>query len=105
MWSCSINCPSTTPRSRLLFPAQKYHLIGQCGEVRVLQNAPTRFQPADKAAGRKSLPDGVVIEMEDPRCKIAAIEAEDPRCKGMVRGVVIEMEVPRCKGLLQGVAI
>jgi len=88
-----------------LFPAQKYHLIGQCGEVRVLQNAPTRFQPADKAAGRKSLPDGVVIEMEDPRCKIAAIEAEDPRCKGMVRGVVIEMEVPRCKGLLQGVAI
>jgi hypothetical protein len=27
------------------------------------------------------LPNGMVIEMEDPRCKIAALEAEDPRCK------------------------
>ena len=39
----------------------------------------------------------MVIEMEEPRFRIAAIEAEDPRCKGMLRGVVIEMEDPRCK--------
>ncbi len=41
MWSCSINCPSTTPRSRLLFPAHKVCLIGQYGAVRAPQIAPT----------------------------------------------------------------
>ena len=54
---------------------------------------------------RKSLPDGVVIEMENARCRIAAIEVEDPRCCGLLRGVEVEMEDPRCKGLLHGVAI
>ena len=43
--------------------------------------------------------------MEDPRCTIAAIGTEDPRCNSMHRGVVIEMEDHRCKGLLQGVTL
>jgi hypothetical protein len=48
----------------------------------------------------QELANEVVIAMEDPRCKIAAIETEDPRCKGLLRGVVIAMEDPRCKSLL-----
>ena len=80
-------------------------MISQYGAARVLQIATARFQSADKATGRKSLPEGVVIEMEEPRCKIAAIQMEDPRCIGILRGVAIEMEDPRCKGLLKRVAI
>jgi hypothetical protein len=57
------------------------------------------------AIGRKSLPNDGVIEMEDPRCKVAAIEMDDPRCKGLLSGVVIEMEDPRCKSLFYLVAL
>ena len=57
------------------------------------------------AIGRKSLPNDGVIEMEDPRCKIAAIEVEDPRCKNLLSGVVIEVEDPRCKSLYYRVAL
>src|ERR1017187_10147791 len=32
----------------------------------------------------KSLPNRVVIEIEDPRYKIAAIEIEAPRCKSLL---------------------
>src|ERR1035437_7794290 len=39
---------------------------------------------AEEVIGRKSLLNDVVIEMEDPRCKIAAIEVEDPRCKNLL---------------------
>lgn len=56
-------------------------------------------------AGRKSLSDDVVIEMEDSRCKIAAIEADDPRCRGLLSGAVIEMEDPRCKDLSKDVML
>jgi hypothetical protein len=46
-----------------------------------------------------------VIEMEDPRCRIAAIAMDDPRCKGLLSGVVIEMEDPRCKSLFYRVVL
>ena len=51
------------------------------------------------SSGRKSLPKDVVIMMEDPRCKIAAVELDDTRCKGLIQGVAIEVEDPRCKSL------
>jgi hypothetical protein len=35
----------------------------------------------------KGLITGVVVEMEDPRCKSAAIEMEDPRCRGLNRAL------------------
>lgn len=38
--------------------------------------------------------------MDDPRCKIAAIETDDSRCSGLLNGMVIEMEDLRCKSLL-----
>jgi hypothetical protein len=56
-------------------------------------------------SGGKSLPRNGVIEMEDPRCRIAAMEMEDPRCNGLLRGVVIEMEDPRCESLSYRVAL
>jgi len=40
------------------------------------------------------------LEMDDPRCKIAAIATDDSRCSGLLNGMVIEMEDLRCKGLL-----
>ena len=39
---------------------------------------------AGEANGGKRLPNAVVIEMEDPRCK------------GLLSGVVLEIEDPRC---------
>jgi len=65
----------------------------------------TLSQFAGEAIGGKRLPNDVVIEMEDPRCKIVAIEVEDPRCKNLLSGVVIEMEDPRCKSLYYRVAL
>ena len=53
----------------------------------------------------KRLPNGGVIEMEDPRYKTAAIEVEDLRCKNLLSGTVIEVEDPRCKSLLYRVAL
>jgi hypothetical protein len=47
----------------------------------------------------------MVTEMEDPRCKIAAIEAEDPRCKHLLSGVVIQVEDPRYKSLYYRVTL
>ena len=57
------------------------------------------------AVGCNSLPNDVVIEMEDSRYKMAAIEAEDPRCGNLLNGVVIEMEDFRCKSLVNRVVI
>ena len=65
----------------------------------------TLSQFAGEAIGCKRLPNDVVIEMEDPRCKIAAIEVEDPRCKNLLSGVEIEVEDPRCKSLYYRVAL
>ena len=65
----------------------------------------TLSQFAGEVIGRKSLLNDVVIEMEDPRCKIAAIEVEDPRCKNLLSGVEIEVEDPRCKSLYYRVAL
>jgi hypothetical protein len=42
----------------------------------------------------------MVIEMEDPRCTIAASEMEDPRCMNLCNGMVIGKEDLRCKSLL-----
>ena len=47
----------------------------------------------------KRLHNDMVIEMTDPRCKIAAIVIDDSRCKSLLSGVVVEMEDPRCKSL------
>jgi hypothetical protein len=41
----------------------------------------------------------MVMDMEDSRCKIAAIEIEHPRCKEQWNGIVIETEDFRCKSL------
>jgi hypothetical protein len=48
---------------------------------------------------RKSTFNSVVINMEDPRCRIAAIDAEDPRCKNLLCGVEIGLEDPRSMSL------
>ena len=45
---------------------------------------------------RAQPPNDGVVEMEDPRCKIAATEMEGSDCKGLLRGLVIETEDPRC---------
>ena len=42
----------------------------------------------------------VVMDMEDSRCKIAAIEIEHSRCKELWNGIVIEAEDSRCKNLV-----
>ena len=57
------------------------------------------------AIGRKSLPNDGVIEMEDPRCRIAALEMDDLRCKGLLSGVMIEVEDPRYKSLYYRAAL
>jgi hypothetical protein len=44
-------------------------------------------------------------QMEDPRCKIAAVRTEGPRRSSLLRGVTIEMEDPRCSSLLRGVVL
>jgi hypothetical protein len=38
-------------------------------------------------------------EMEDHRCRIAAVKTEDPRYGSLLRGVTIEIEDPRCRSL------
>jgi len=44
-------------------------------------------------------------EMEDHRCRIAAVKTEDPRYGSLLRGVTIEIEDPRCCSLLRGIEI
>ena len=39
------------------------------------------------------------MDMEDSRCKIAAIEIEHSRCKEMWNGIDLETEDSRCKSL------
>jgi len=51
-----------------------------------------------RKSGCKSLLNEV-IEMDDPRCKIAAIEMDDHRCSGLLNGMVVQMEDFRCKSL------
>ena len=46
-----------------------------------------------------------VIEMEDPRCKVAAIEMEDSRLKGFRNGMEIVIEDLRCERLPSRVAL
>ena len=65
----------------------------------------TLSQFAEAMIERKSQSYGEVVEMEDPRCRIAAIEFDDPRCKGLLSGVVIEMEDPRFKSLFYRVVL
>ena len=60
---------------------------------------------AEEAIGHRSLPRNGVIEMVDPRCKIAAIEMEDPRCNSLLHGVVIVMEDHRCQSLTGRVTV
>ena len=60
---------------------------------------------AGEAIGCKRLPNDVVIEMEDPRCKIVAIEMDDLRCRNSLNGVVIEIEDFRCKSLIDRVVL
>lgn len=49
----------------------------------------------------RAYPRNMVIEMDEPRCKIAAFEMDDPRCGKLLEGMVIVMEDPRCKNLGQ----
>ena len=65
----------------------------------------TLSQFAGEAIGCKRLPNDVVIEMEDPRCKIVAIEMDDLRCRSPLNAVVIEIEDLRCKSLLNRVVL
>jgi len=41
----------------------------------------------------------MVVDMEDSRCRIAAIEFDDPRCKNSLGAAEIAMEDHRCIGL------
>jgi hypothetical protein len=43
----------------------------------------------------------MVIDMEDSRCRIAAMRTEDLRCKGLITGADIETD-PRYRGLGYG---
>ena len=45
------------------------------------------------------IPKEMVIEMNEPRCKIAAFEIDDPRCGKLLDGVVIVIEDLRCRNL------
>jgi hypothetical protein len=65
----------------------------------------TLSQFAGEAIGCKRLPNDVVIEMEDPRCKIVVIEMDDLRCRSSLNAVVIEIEDLRCKSLLNRVVL
>ena len=65
----------------------------------------TLSQFAGEAIRCKRLPNDVVIEMEDPRCKIVAIEMDDLRCRSPLNAVVIEIEDLRCKSLLNRVVL
>ena len=56
----------------------------------------TLSQFAGEAIRCKRLPNDVVIEMEDPRCKIVAVEMDDLRCKSLLNRVALEIEDPRC---------
>jgi hypothetical protein len=49
--------------------------------------------------------DGVVIEMECPRCESAAIKIDDPRCSGLMMGVAIQVEDIRCTSLVEGLTL
>lgn len=51
----------------------------------------------ESVVGRKNRLNDMVIEMNDHRCKVAAIEAEDRRCLSLLNRVVIGMEDPRCR--------
>jgi hypothetical protein len=51
------------------------------------------------------LPEGLVIEMEFSRCKIAAIEIQDPRCSSLLEGIAIGTEDSRCRSLVEGMAL
>ena len=42
----------------------------------------------------------MVTDMEDSRCKIAAMEIEHSRCKELWNGIDLETEDTRCKSLL-----
>ena len=56
-------------------------------------------KPESVWIGCESLPTYLEIEMEDSRCRIAAVELDDARCKSLIQGVVIEAEDHRCKSL------
>jgi len=47
----------------------------------------------------------VVIEMDDPRYRVAAIETEDARCKSLLKGMGIEVEDYRYERLRYSVSI
>ncbi len=53
----------------------------------------------EAALGYMSPLDGMVIEMESSRCRMAAIEIDDPRGKSLFTAVAIEMEDLRCRSL------
>lgn len=46
-----------------------------------------------------------VIEMDDPRYKVAASETEDARCKSLLNGMGIEVDDYRYKRLSHSVSI
>lgn len=45
----------------------------------------------------------MVIDMEESRCRVAAMSSEDLRCNGLIVGVVVEKD-PRYMGLCYGTA-
>jgi hypothetical protein len=73
--------------------------------ARVPQTASPLSQCVEEVIGYKRMPNDEVIEMEDPRCRIAAIEMEDLRCRSSLNGVVIEFEDLRCKSLIDRVVL
>ena len=71
----------------------------------ISQSASSLSRFAEKSFGCVRPPNGVVIEMEDPRCKIVAIEMDEFRCRNSLKGVVIGIECVRCSSLIDQVVL
>jgi hypothetical protein len=69
------------------------------------RNPGQSYLNAEEIIGCKCMPDEMEMDMEDPRCKIAAMEMEDLRCRNTVDAVVICMEDLRCQCLRDHIVI
>jgi hypothetical protein len=94
-------CPSYNDEFGVVFLNESQAIVRN-----IEQTILSRLRQSDSVwIGCQSPPKDLVIEMEDSRCKVAAVESEDPRCKCLLQGVEIEVEDPRYKSLRYSAAI
>ena len=74
-------------------------------EQPTLRGPPHPYRNSPRNPSGAETVNDMVIEMEDPRCKIVAIEMDESRCRNSVNGVVIEIEDFRCKSLIDRVVL